>query len=572
MPVKVQCDCGAAINAPDAARGKVLKCKQCGSGVRVPGGGPRKKKAAPRRGDVHDEDFFARIDLHDGEDRNVNLCPKCASEVDDEDIECPNCGVNLETGVLSAKQKKKRRNKGPDPDEFFKVAWKDAVAFTKKNVKLGLRLCLAWSSFTMVALFAQFMAFEFCEKVPLQFFWGAIAFMGVCASFGSGVQLLLEILKVSREGKDEVDRFEFDFFVGNALGLKILLWPLAILSPILIPVGVVIAPLLGRGIITIDSSLYLPLGIAGGVLYLLPVVCLPVAVSHLAATYTYKAYLPLEMLKRTWSNLKAVMFTWMLTFLVLTPGVAIVVLSAVFYSRLRTACAELVAKIVEMCGSDPVEGGFMVALIGLVAIPTILWIALFIVSWLAAFPTLIYMRVNARFAHYNSRNLGIGENRKGGQPAGFWPRYLAFELDLVLLGSFLGIKEGMLFGMIKLAEWVMDDSATEVMDPLSDGALMQFFYVARALDLLISLGYFTFTESGPGKGTLGMSTMDLIVVDQNGKSPIERGTAMTRAVGRLVSGLMCGFGFLMSIKDEEQRTLHDKMTKTNVVWFRDSTA
>ncbi|MDA1165960.1 MAG: hypothetical protein O3B13_22920, partial [Planctomycetota bacterium] len=58
MPVKVRCECGAGISAPDAARGKVIKCKKCGEPVRIPkgnadagseGNAPRRKKAAGPR-------------------------------------------------------------------------------------------------------------------------------------------------------------------------------------------------------------------------------------------------------------------------------------------------------------------------------------------------------------------------------------------------------------------------------------------------------------------------------------------------------------------------------------------
>ena len=165
MPVKVRCECGAGISAPDAARGKVIKCRKCGQPIRVPKGAassgdkePRRKKAARPRPSIDDDHFFSALDLEAGVDQDVRICTKCAAEIDEEDIECPQCGVNLETGILSKKQKKKRKNKGPDPDEYPKVVLKNSLDFLKKNISLGVRLSLTFSVFLTVFLGTLYMA------------------------------------------------------------------------------------------------------------------------------------------------------------------------------------------------------------------------------------------------------------------------------------------------------------------------------------------------------------------------------------------------------------------------------
>ena len=169
MPIKVRCECGAGISAPDAARGKVIKCRKCGEPVRVPkgkGGGDgqkkRRKKAARPRPTAHDDDFFSAIDLEGGEDDDVRICLKCAAVVDEEDIECPNCGVDIETGVLSQKQKKKRKRKGPDIDLFPKVVWSGPKEFLIKNKTLAFRLIGAFSFFATIFCVSLFMAADYC--------------------------------------------------------------------------------------------------------------------------------------------------------------------------------------------------------------------------------------------------------------------------------------------------------------------------------------------------------------------------------------------------------------------------
>ncbi len=80
-------------------------------------------------------------------------------------VECPECGINLETGQLSAKQKKKRKRGGPDPDLYYKLAWTDSWEFFKKNWTLGMKLGLFWSFFMSLYVAALFMAAVYCEQV-----------------------------------------------------------------------------------------------------------------------------------------------------------------------------------------------------------------------------------------------------------------------------------------------------------------------------------------------------------------------------------------------------------------------
>ena len=59
-----------------------------------------------------------------------------------------------------------------------------------------------------------------------------------------------------------------------------------------------------------------------------------------------------------------------------------------------------------------------------------------------------------------------------------------------------------------------------------------------------------------------MNSLGLMITDMEGNSPIQKGAAVTRLFGRLT--LFVG-AFTMS-KDPEKQTIHDKISKTRVIW------
>ena len=98
MPVKVRCTgCKKVLNAPDAARGKAIKCPHCQAKVRVPGekgaAAAGKKPAAAKKGAAsaqkakkkcftcgklkRPEEFHKSDKTRDG---RLGRCKKCISE------------------------------------------------------------------------------------------------------------------------------------------------------------------------------------------------------------------------------------------------------------------------------------------------------------------------------------------------------------------------------------------------------------------------------------------------------------------------------------------------------------
>lgn len=551
MPIKVRCECGAGLNVPDAAAGKRIKCKKCGSPVAVPGGGRRKKaarkKAARPKADVHDDDFFSQLDLGGADHAEHRICPKCAAEVDEMDIECPECGINLETGQLSSKQKKKRKRGGPDPDLFYKLAWTDSWAFFKKNWTLGLRLGLFWSIFMSLYTGALFMAVEYCEQVPPKVFWGGLAAAFYLGSIGAFWQLWIEVVKATMDQKDELKRFNFDFFADIAFGVKAIIWPVALAFPLLLVWSGVAAALqnptiAGFGVLAI---------------YLVPVLTFPVAMAHLSAKYTWKAYIPYHMLRLSFKNFAPVAWWWVIAICVYIVAIAVIATAGYFHVRLMAAFTSALFKLIELCGVETAadERGFLFGLLAAVIGFGMVYLTFVLLATITCMSAFFMMRPTGLLAYYFARDLETGDKVIANDPAGFWVRYLAYLIDLTVIG----IVGGVIGGAAILARLML---LSLDMDWIPETVI----YAPPVVSVLFSILYFVFTESGPGRATMGQKALGLTVVYDDLKAPISPGTAFARYFGRIISGALLGAGFFMCAFDKERKTLHDKISKTRVVW------
>lgn len=79
----------------------------------------------------------------------------------------------------------------------------------------------------------------------------------------------------------------------------------------------------------------------------------------------------------------------------------------------------------------------------------------------------------------------------------------------------------------------------------------------------INFLYFGLCEGSPMSASLGKRVCGLIVVDEDGL-PLTYGTAFLRSLGRIISGVCLGVGFLIGFFDSDGRTLHDRMARTFV--------
>nr|MBC8289574.1 hypothetical protein [Planctomycetota bacterium] len=546
MPVKVNCDeCGAGFSVPDAARGKAIKCKSCGGRVRVPKGGggggkPRRKKAARPKKSVDDDDFFSSLDLGRAEDEDVRVCLKCAAEVDEEDIECPECGVNLETGQLSEKQKTLRRSKGPDPDEFFKVCWSNPWEFVKTNWSLAIRISVAWSVFAAILLSAVFLANHYFVYLPdyenddqrpwpLIGFWALMSVIALCATAGVFWHTFIETINATVEKVDELKRFNLDFFSSVALGLKLFVWPIVLLSPVFFPVIITAAALWFTDTYQGDDARNTWL-IVAGCLYVPPLIFFPLTMAHLTAKYTFKAYTLIYMTRILFANFKAVTMFWLITFCVMLPALGAIGGCAAGGQQIYDAFTDFVVQVIGYMVSTEKTGfleqsrGFMFrAMLPLVAMP-MMFAGLFIIGTLLSFGGLFVMRVVGLLTYYNKRSLDMGDKRVGDKPADFWVRYLQLVVDCFVVLAMTTIAVSIVFGICVFGVYLTtDDKELTIIEQLGRTT----WSLMGAVGFFVPFGYFVFTESGPGKGTLGMQGVGVYVIDQFGNAPISKGAAIT---------------------------------------------
>jgi hypothetical protein len=112
---------------------------------------------------------------------------------------------------------------------------------------------------------------------------------------------------------------------------------------------------------------------------------------------------------------------------------------------------------------------------------------------------------------------------------GFLPRFGALFLDWILVG-------------------------------LASAMVPDFVGPAR---LLVAIGYFAGFIAWRGT-TLGGLLFRLQVVRLDGR-PLDRATAIVRAVGAVLSGMICGLGWFWALWDPERQAWHDKFAGTVVL-------
>ncbi len=139
------------------------------------------------------------------------------------------------------------------------------------------------------------------------------------------------------------------------------------------------------------------------------------------------------------------------------------------------------------------------------------------------------------------------------KPAGFWIRALALLIDVLLVSLGQQIFAVFLETGVNLFSSAMTDQ------------------MLRALDAGIQLGGFclsllyTIGLTGTYGQTLGKMALKIRVVRVDGR-PIGYGYAAVReTLGKLVSFLLLGVGFLMAAFDSKKQGMHDKMADTRVV-------
>lgn len=318
MPVKVRCpNCEKTINAPDKARGKSIRCPGCETPIKVPAGdgaaAGTKRSAAKKAGAAvrDDEDFLSGLDTT-LEDHKSRICPKCGTDLPEEAVECPKCFVNVETGLISAKAKKKL-TKGIDTDLYYRGLLSESWQWLAANPKLVVRTVVYLLLAQVLFLFAGFME-VYVAKWPLKVFWGLILFIAAMVGPGWVFYLDTATIRATMNNKRmslRKDDGRFDFFQCVALGLQLSAWHLVTIFPLVF--GIVGLVLLGGGN-----------GLVGGILigvgYLLMLPVLAVGMIHMTMPVTLPGWNPLVLFQDFGKTAAAALYWTLFAVLTMLPA------------------------------------------------------------------------------------------------------------------------------------------------------------------------------------------------------------------------------------------------------------
>lgn len=124
------------------------------------------------------------------------------------------------------------------------------------------------------------------------------------------------------------------------------------------------------------------------------------------------------------------------------------------------------------------------------------------------------------------------------QYIGFWRRLVAAILDALIVGAVEIVLGIILKGL---------------------GAT-----ILNVLSLIVTVGYVVFYQSYTGQ-TIGKKVMGIKVVDAQGNKPSAVTFFLRDIIGKMVSWIILGIGFLMIVWDSKKQGLHDKIASTYVV-------
>ncbi len=127
MPIKLRCQCGKTLNAPDSAAGKAVKCPGCAKALRVPAAGsaapaaklatakpaatkpsaakPQAPRSALRPTPSGADDIGSLFDEEGFSAKVESVCPSCRAEMALNAVLCTKCGYHKETGMQFERHK-----------------------------------------------------------------------------------------------------------------------------------------------------------------------------------------------------------------------------------------------------------------------------------------------------------------------------------------------------------------------------------------------------------------------------------------------------------------------------------
>lgn len=146
--------------------------------------------------------------------------------------------------------------------------------------------------------------------------------------------------------------------------------------------------------------------------------------------------------------------------------------------------------------------------------------------------------------------------------AGFWLRFIALCIDSLVLSPVV-VAAGLIFFFL-LTPIVPAIQHADTISPFLIVSLFAGYGLLAVLVLAGSWLYFALMESSTMQATLGKKALGLAVTDLNG-TRVSFARASGRYFGKLLSGMLMNFGYLMAAFTERKQALHDLLAGCLVI-------
>jgi uncharacterized RDD family membrane protein YckC len=147
--------------------------------------------------------------------------------------------------------------------------------------------------------------------------------------------------------------------------------------------------------------------------------------------------------------------------------------------------------------------------------------------------------------------------------AGFWRRFVAIFIDIIIIGTLQFVVIAPILAAIGIG--VSNSSAMDTADPMAMVAtIAAVFSTVGIIGQVVQILYFTLMESSKYQATIGKLALGIIVTDMNG-GKLDFVKALIRNVSKIVSGIILAIGYIMAAFTEKKQALHDIIAGTLVV-------
>ena len=140
---------------------------------------------------------------------------------------------------------------------------------------------------------------------------------------------------------------------------------------------------------------------------------------------------------------------------------------------------------------------------------------------------------------------------------GFWRRLVAYIVDGLLIGA-ATMPFGLGLGFAQMSAMMSGDITPDML-----AALFMASLFVGAIRFVLSWAYAAGFESSPWQATPGKMLLGLKVTDLDGRR-ITFLRATGRFLGKVISGILLGMGFVLAAFTDRKQGLHDLMARTLV--------